>query len=205
MRSMKRLTAASPGTVISSPACFNSREHIIGVNVSDTTADVTTAMVNVSANSRNMRPTRPDMNNSGMNTAISDTVSEITVKPISLAPFNDASMTDSPSSMWRTMFSIITMASSTTKPVPIVSAINDRLSRLNPEKYMMPKLVISDSGSATPAINVAPSDRRNNSTTSVTSTTLKTSVNCTSRTEARIVDVRSLTTVSWTPAGIARC
>jgi hypothetical protein len=69
---------------------------------------------------------------------------------------------------------------------------------------MMPKLVISDSGSATPAISVARSERRNNSTTSVTSTTLKTSVNCTSCTEARIVTVLSLTTVRFTPAGIAR-
>ena len=46
-----------------------------------------------------MRPTSPDMNSNGMKTAISDTVSEITVKPISLAPFSDASITDSPSSM----------------------------------------------------------------------------------------------------------
>ena len=60
------------------------RPHIIGVSVSETTAEATTAMVSVSANSRNMRPTRPVMNSSGMNTAISDMVSEITVKPISL-------------------------------------------------------------------------------------------------------------------------
>ncbi|MGY3359019.1 hypothetical protein ACVWZK_005682 [Bradyrhizobium sp. GM0.4] len=201
---MKRLTAARPGTASSSWACFSRREHIIGVSVSDTTAEVTTAIVRVSANSRNMRPTRPDMNNSGMNTAISDTVSEITVKPISLAPFSEASIALSPFSMWRTMFSIITMASSTTKPVPMVSAISDRLSRLKPAKYMMPKLVISDSGSATPAISVARSERRNSSTTSVTSTTLRISVNCTSRTEARMVTVRSETMVRFTPAGIAR-
>src|SRR2546430_398988 len=54
----------------------NSRLHIIGVSVSDTTAETTTAMVKVSANSRNMRPTSPVMNSRGMNTAISDTVSE---------------------------------------------------------------------------------------------------------------------------------
>src|SRR4029077_7213099 len=66
----------------SAEACRSSRLHIIGVKVSETTADVTTAMVSVSANSRNMRPTRPVMNSSGMNTAISDTVSEIPVKPI---------------------------------------------------------------------------------------------------------------------------
>jgi len=96
---MPRLTAARPGTAISSPRCFSIREHIIGVSVSETMAEVTTAMVSVNANSRNMRPTRPDMNSSGMNTAISDTVSEITVNPISLAPFSEASITDSPSSM----------------------------------------------------------------------------------------------------------
>src|SRR6266403_2626742 len=174
---MTRLVAARPGTAISSPTCVNSREHIIGVSVSDTIADVTTAMVNVSANSRNMRPTSPDMNNSGMNTAINDTVSEITVKPISLAPLSEASIAVSPFSMWRTIFSIITMASSTTKPVPIVNAISDKLSRLKPEKYMMPNDVINDKGSATPAISVARNERRNSNTTSVTSTTLKISVN----------------------------
>ena len=36
----------------------------------------------------------------------------------------------SPSSMWRTMFSSMTIASSTTKPTESVSAISDRLSRL---------------------------------------------------------------------------
>ena len=145
------------------------------------------------------------MNNSGMNTAISDTVSEITVKPISRAPRSEAFIALSPFSIWRTMFSIITMASSTTKPVPMVSAISDRLSRLKPAKYITPKLVISDSGSATPAMIVARSERRNRSTTSVTSTTLSTSVNCTSCTEARMVTVRSLTMASFTPAGIVRC
>ena len=163
------------------------RLHIIGVSVSDTMAETTTAMVSVSANSRNMRPTRPVMNNSGMNTAISDSVSEITVKPISRAPRSAASSGDSPSSMWRTMFSIMTMASSTTKPVPMVSAISDRLSSEKPQNHITPKVAISDSGSATPAMIVARIVRRNSSTTSTTRTTLSTSVNCTSWIEARIV------------------
>ena len=82
-----------------SRCCRSRRLHIIGVSVSETTAEVTTAMVSVSANSRNMRPTRPVMNNSGMKTAINETVSEITVKPISLAPRSAASYASSPSSM----------------------------------------------------------------------------------------------------------
>ncbi len=131
------------------------REHIIGVSVSDTTAEMTTAMVSVSANSRNMRPTRPVMNSSGMNTAISDRVSDMTVKPISRAPFSAACIGLSPFSMWRTMFSIMTMASSTTKPVPMVSAISDRLSSEKPQNHMTPKVAISETGSATPAMMVA--------------------------------------------------
>ena len=126
-------------------------------------------MVKVSANSRNMRPTSPVMNSSGMNTAISDNVSEMTVKPISRAPFSAASSGFSPSSMWRTMFSIMTMASSTTKPVPMVSAISDRLSSEKPQNHITPKVAISDNGSATPAMMVARMVRRNISTTSTTS------------------------------------
>ena len=127
-RSMKRSMAALSG--FSRPGLWarNMRAHIIGVSVSETIAETTTAMVSVSANSRNMRPTSPVMNSSGMKTAISDSVSEMTVKPISLAPRNAACIGPSPSSMWRTMFSIMTMASSTTKPVPMVSAISERLS-----------------------------------------------------------------------------
>ena len=65
-----------------------------------------------------------------MNTAISDMLMENTVNPISLAPFSAAAKGFIPSSRWREMFSITTMASSTTNPVEIVSAISDRLSRL---------------------------------------------------------------------------
>ena len=166
-------------------------------------AEATTAMVSVSANSLNMRPTRPVMNSSGMNTAISDIVSDMTVKPISLAPLRAASSGLSPSSMWRTMFSIITMASSTTKPVPMVSAINDRLSSEKPANHITPKVAISDSGSATPAMMVARTVRRKIITTSTTRPMLRMSVNCTSWIEARMVVVRSDATVSWAPAGIA--
>ncbi len=198
----RRVSAPTKRTL---PPCRSRRLHIIGVSVNDTTAEVMTAIVSVSANSRNMRPTMPVMNSSGMNTATSDTVSEITVKPISLAPSKAASNGDSPSSMWRTMFSIMTMASSITKPVPIVSAISDRLSREKPQNHITAKVAMSDSGSATPAMIVARTERRKMNTTITTRATLSTSVNWTSRTDARIVPVRSCTTVSEMPFGIARC
>ena len=116
-----------------------------------------------------------------MNTAISDSVSEMTVKPISRAPRRARiAAALSPFSIWRTMFSIMTIASSTTKPVPMVSAISDRLSSEKPQNHITPKVAISDSGSATPAMMVARIVRRKINTTSTTSAMLSTSVNCTS-------------------------
>ena len=70
------------------------------------------------------------MNSTGMKTAASETVIETMVKEISLAPSNAACVGVLPISMCRTMFSSMTIASSTTKPTDSVSAINDRLSRL---------------------------------------------------------------------------
>ena len=65
-----------------------------------------------------------------MNTATSDRLIDSTVKPTSRAPWIAASKRGMPASMWRVMFSSTTMASSTTKPVAMMSAISDRLSRL---------------------------------------------------------------------------
>ena len=53
------------------------------------------------------------------------------------------------------MFSIITMASSTTKPVEMVRAIRVRLLRLKPARYMTPKVPTRDRGTATLGMRVA--------------------------------------------------
>src|SRR3984957_11051834 len=129
--------------------CRKNRAHIIDVNVSDTIADTTIVTLSVTANSRNNRPTTSAMNNSGISAAISDTLNEIIVNPICSDPFNAASSGDSPSSKYRVTFSIITIASSTTNPVEIVSAINVRLFRLYPARYITPNVPTSDNGTAT--------------------------------------------------------
>ncbi len=87
-------------------------------------------MLIVTANSRNTRPTTPPMNSTGMNTATSDKVIDRIVKAISRAPLKAASITRSPFSIYRTMFSSMTIASSTTNPTDKVSAMSDRLSML---------------------------------------------------------------------------
>src|SRR5580658_11348443 len=127
----------------------------MGVSVNDTTADMTIVTASVIANSRNSRPTTSPMNSNGMSTAISETVSETMVKPICSAPLTAASIGGSPISMKREMFSIMTIASSTTNPVEIVNAINDKLSRLKPSAYIAAKVPTSDSGTATLGIMVA--------------------------------------------------
>ena len=106
------------------------REAIIGVSVRETTADTTMVTARVTANSRNSRPTTSPMKSSGINTAINETVKDKIVNPICSAPFNAACMGGSPASIYREMFSTMTMASSTTNPVEMVSAISDKLSRL---------------------------------------------------------------------------
>ena len=84
----------------------------------------------VTANSRNRRPTIPPIIKMGMNTAMSELLIESTVKPISCPPSKAAAKGRIPASRCRFTFSITTMASSTTKPVAIVTAISDRLSTL---------------------------------------------------------------------------
>ena len=103
---------------------------IIGVVVSEMTSETSTAADKVTANSRNKRPTIPAISKIGMKTATSEMLIDMTVNPMPAAPLIAASNGDMPCSRKREMFSMTTMASSTTKPVQIVSAISERSSRL---------------------------------------------------------------------------
>ena len=78
---------------------LSTREAIMGVVVSDTIIDTRMEADSTTANSRNRRPTTPPISRMGMNTATSDRLIEITVKPISRAPRNAASTGCSPCSM----------------------------------------------------------------------------------------------------------
>ena len=73
--------------------------HIIGVSVSETTAETRIVTLSVTANSRNNRPTMSPMNNSGISTAISETLSDTIVKPISAEPLSAAAAALRPASM----------------------------------------------------------------------------------------------------------
>ena len=143
--------------------------QIIGVTDSDTTVEIAIAKASVTENSRNRRPTMPPMNRSGMNAAISDTLIETTVKPIWRAPSMAARIGEWPFSRLRNVFSIMTMASSTTKPTDTASAISDRLSIEKPTTHIAAQVPASDSGTVTPAAIVGAVRRRKMNTTSITS------------------------------------
>ena len=63
----------------------------MGVVVSEIKSETVMATLSTTANSRNRRPTMPPMSKMGIKTAMSEVLMEITVKPISLAPFMEAS------------------------------------------------------------------------------------------------------------------
>ncbi len=170
---------------------FSSQPHIIGVSVSDTTSEMPMATESVMANSRNSRPGSPPISSSGRKTATSDRLIESTVKPTSRTPWSAAWSGLTPASRWREIFSSTTMASSTTKPVAMVSAINERLFRLKPHRYMAAKVPISDTGTATAGISVARPERRNRNTTRITRPTDIASDCSTSASDARMVGERS--------------
>ena len=93
------------------------------------------------------------------------------------------------------------MASSTTKPVEIVSAISDRLLRLKPSRYITPNEPMIEVGTATLGIAAARTLRRNANTTRMTSTTAMTSVFSVSCNDCLIVFDRSTATVRSTSPG----
>src|SRR5438105_2653678 len=103
------------------------------------------------------------------------------------------------------MFSITTIASSTTKPVDTVRAIKERLSRVYPSRYMTPKVPHNDSGTAIPGITVAQTLRKKTNTTRMTNAIAIRSEYSTSCTDARIVVVRSWATWRWMEGGIDAC
>ena len=100
----------------------------MGVVVNEMTIDTRIAAESVIANSRNRRPMMPPINSSGINTAIRETLIEKTVKPTTGRLCSAACTGVSPSSRCRVMFSITTIASSTTNPLAMASAISDKLS-----------------------------------------------------------------------------
>ena len=140
-----------------------------------------------------------------MNTAASENVIDRIVNSTSAAPSRAACSRVFPISKWRTMFSSMTMASSTTNPTASVRAIRERLSRLYCNRYITENVPMMDIGSAKLGMIVAVRLRRNRKITSTTSASVSSSVEVTSWTAASIEVDRSYSVATWTAGGISRC
>ena len=89
------------------------------------------------------------------------------------------------------MFSMMMTASSITKPMAIVSAISEILSRLKSRKYITTSVTAMETGIVMVGMTVAQNRRRNNAMTRTTRTRATAMVNWTSAIAARISKVRS--------------
>ena len=128
--------------------------------MSETSAETRIASETTIANSWKRPPITPGMKKIGMKTATSEIEIEKMVKPISFEPCTAASKGSMPSSTWRTMFSSITIASSTTRPTASVMPSSETLSRREVERRMSASVPRSEIGSDSAGMMVADGRRR---------------------------------------------
>lgn len=145
------------------------------------------------------------MKSRGISTATREMVREMMVKPICPAPMRAASRGLCPSSRYRAIFSMTTMASSTTKPVAMTRAMRVRLLSEKPARCMTPSDPTSERGTARAGMSVARPLRKNSQITPMTRPMESSSSSCTSCTVARMVTVRSVTTRTLTWPGRVCC
>ena len=156
--------------------CLSSWLHIMGVSVNATKPDTTTAPASAKANSTNKRPVRPGVKANGAYTATKVAVMVMTAKPISRAPLILAEKGSIPSSICLKIFSSITIASSTTKPIASTSASNVRVLMEKPASAIKANVPTKLTGMVTMGINEARKVLRKTKITSATKITASTIV-----------------------------
>ena len=118
-------------------------------------------------------------------------VVETTAKKISLAPSIPASIGFIPCSMRMYMFSVITIASSTTSPTANTIASMDSTFMEKPQTYIIKNAPISDTGITIHGTKVTRQSRKKRNMMIITSTKASYTVDFTSLIEARIKRVLS--------------
>src|SRR5690606_8474117 len=150
---------------------FPKREYNHGTNVNDTNRDNNVATTTVTQNWRKISDTNPDDIAIGRNTTIITRVIAVTVNPISFAPSNAARTLFLPISIWRWIFSITTMASSTTIPTTNESPNSVIRFSVYPKRFKAMNVPINDNGIAKLAIPASRKLCRKNSIINTTRTT----------------------------------
>ena len=135
-------------------------EAIIGVSVSATRLDSTTALTTVRESSTKTRPIWPGRKISGTNTATTVAVVAMTAKNTCRVPRIAASVRGSPSSMRRWMFSSTTIESSTTSPMTSTSASSVRMLIEKPARASTAKVATRQTGTTAAGSATARSEPR---------------------------------------------
>ncbi len=120
-----------------------------------------TEATTVTAKGRNHSPATPGMKATGTNTATMEKVVAATARPISAVPRSAAVRRSAPCSMWRTMFSRTTIASSMSTPMA-----SDRPSRLmklrvKPHSHTAMKAAMTEVGRLVAVMSVERQEFRN--------------------------------------------
>ena len=148
--------------------------------------EIITEPATTKLNSRNRRPLVPSMNTIGRNTATRVMVVDITAKKISLEPSMPALNGRMPCSMRMYMFSVITMASSTTRPTDSTTASMVNTLMENPATYITKNAPMSDTGITIHGMSVTRQSRRKRKMMMITSTNASYTVFFTSLIDARM-------------------
>jgi len=171
------------------------------VKVKAANAEIKTEPATTKLNSRNKRPLVPSIKTIGKNTATNVIVVDITAKKISFAPSIPASNGSIPRSMRIYIFSVITIASSTTKPTESTTASIVNTLIENPATYITKNAPINDTGITIQGTNVTRQSRRKRKIIIITNTKASYTVLSTSAIEARIKRVLSNPYVYVTSSG----
>ena len=163
----------------------------MGESVSATMPETITAPASVKANSRNSEPVRPPWIATGVYTAARVIVMAMIGPTSSRAASMAAWKGLLPSCRWRSTFSTITIASSTTRPTE--STMASRVSRLmvKPAACMMKTAPMSEIGIATTGMITDRTEPRKRKITTITISRVSVRVLSTSPMESRMYTVES--------------
>ncbi len=149
-----------------------------------------------------MRPVVPGKNATGTKTATSTIPMTMTAEKTSRMASTDARYADLPySRMCRSMFSITTIASSTTVPVASTMPKSVKVLIENPNNFTNAKVPMSDTGMVRAGIRVLRQFCRNRNNTSTTSTMASASVFSTSTIDSRTTPTLSNASRASRPGG----
>ena len=179
-----RLKNSKKTFLVGSSPCTSSYVRT-GASVIAVKSEIEIEAAMVSANCWNSSPVVPGRNATGMKTDISTSDVAMTGPVISaMARFVASKLLTLSSTMWRTMFSKTTMASSTTKPVASVNPKSVSVLMLKLSSFISMNVPISDTGIVIVGIRTLCQFCRNRKMTMMTSRIAISSVTTTSLIEA---------------------